>query len=175
MLGKTAAPAVPELTRLMYSTNVEAATRAMNVLVAVDGIAPLLTALEDGRCAQRRHVASFVGLLCGHPPNGINMNPALPVLLRCLRDHDDRVVGAEALALGALKLDADACIPALVELTHHVNVSVRLDALVSISRFGSDAQSVVPVLTGCLVDSDAQVRIVATNTLRKIAPEILRN
>jgi hypothetical protein len=175
VLGPLASPAVPELAKLMAHTNREVCSRAVDALVLVgrDGVAPLVAALGDERRPNRDLAAWGVREVCTHRESRTNGLSAVPVLLRCLEDGDDRVVRGAAGALGSLAVEPDRCVPALAGLLQQTNSAVRSVGVFALFCFGKEARPAVPGLVGCLGDSDPLIRRVATNALRKIAPEVL--
>jgi HEAT repeat protein len=172
-LGRTAAPAVAELARLMNGTN-RVAGRAIMALAAIgeEGLPALQVPLRDERHPMHRVVYYFVA------EEYKNMNcasNAVPMLLGCLKDPDAQVVAGAASKLGYVGLEPGVCVPALTNLLQHTNHSVQTCAIDSLGRFGSDSRSASTVLAAYLSDPDRDIRLRATNALRKIAPEVLTN
>lgn len=147
--------------------------RAVNALaeVGASGLPPLLAALEDPRAPNRWLIPSAVGHVHS---SGVDIIPAVTVLLACVKDNDLAVVKGAEGTLDLLARDQPlAYMSALTNSLQSPNQSVRLAALEALRGLGERASSAVPALLRSLKDPDAAVRSASTNAVRAIAPEHL--
>ena len=102
---------------------------------------------------------------------GTNAVAAVPVLVRCLKDCDPGLDITVVTALGDLGLEPDVVVP---ELSSGLEVpSIRIGSACALGNFGILARPAIPALLRVLNDPDQHMRLVVTNALRKIAPEVL--
>jgi HEAT repeat protein len=99
---------------------------------------------------------------------GPQAEPALPNLLRLLRDQDDNFRLNAALALGKLGKPA---VPALVKLLADEDGDVRYHALSALGWVGADAGAAAPAIIKVFADSDAGLRRKAAEALGRIRPD----
>jgi HEAT repeat protein len=189
-LRAAAAPAVPELIRLLERRNFEADEAAAEALgqigpAARAAVPALLGALAHGGWSLRNKAAAALGQI------GVT-TAELPELLRLLRlDISNAVylafkgappevvpelsvlvassdpVGARnaAFALGALGPRAAAAIPALIAALRHNAAAVRDAAVRALGEIGSRDDAVAAALRERLNDPEEQVRLAARTVL----------
>jgi len=174
ILEKQAAPAVPALTELLQDWKSE--DRASHVIVALGcvgerGLPPLVAALTNSAAPMWYRSKAASELADPVEMVGTNMSWAVRVLVPCLQD---RAVGSlVARVLGRWKLAPEEAVPALAKCLRSSQFATRAEALTALGKFGAEASSAVPDLLIAAKDGDQLIRSVATNSLLKIAPEVL--
>jgi HEAT repeat protein len=111
--------------------------------------------------------------------------PAVPELIRALRDDDRRVRWFAAEALGLIGPDASAAVPPLIEALRCPDVAksdaadngvamreapIRLIAAVALGKIGPAARAAVPNLIAAMSGPDSRVRCEAARALGRIGP-----
>jgi HEAT repeat protein len=161
-LGKEAAPAVPELIKMLNDEQTE--YPAVLALSAIGPSAvPLLMQTLTNRSAFTR-MGALQALSFMH-----GAEEAIPGLLRCLDDPEPAVRGEAAFALGDMRKQPDRVVPKLMERLADTNSSVRADAAVALGLFGAQARMAVPKLMELQNDSSIEVRQQAIAALKKVA------
>jgi hypothetical protein len=134
------------------------------------GIPPLLAAVRDTNRLNRASPALCLVMAyqtANDPESG------KPVIDQCLNDKDPQVVTCTLMELlGPPPAWPDFTIPACIKLCRHTNETVRFWAMLGLERFGTNARPAIGVLQELLTDTNAHDRYAASNTLRKIAPDV---
>jgi hypothetical protein len=177
MLGPDAGSAVPELARIMkQADSCRVRERAMFALACIgkEGLPPLMEVLGDPQNPDRRRAAYAVLNMnrLAVDQQGAVASPAVPLLVKSLKDPDRNVSSAGATVLGDLALGDEIAVPALADCLATEDMYPREEAAEALGKFGDKARSAVPALIKALGDSDPSVRESATNALVKIAPEV---
>lgn len=160
-LGKEAAPAAPELIKMLNDEQTE--YPAVLALGAIGQPAvPLLVQTLTNRSAWTR-MGAVQALNFMH-----GAEDAIPDLLRCLDDPEPAVRGGAVIALGDMRKQPDRVVPKLMERLADTNSSVRADAAIALGLFESQARMAVPKLMELQNDSNAEVRQQATTALKKM-------
>ncbi len=168
-LGLMGPAALPAISILMVATNderwyVRNAAQGALMKLRSESVLPLIEELKDtsdpGWYERAMLVSDF----------GTNAEPAIPLLIEALGTSNDIVLGHAALALGKIHRQPNVCVPALISLLSSPSISTRQKSLYALGEFGAAAREAVPAITRCLGDSDAWVRMQATNILLAIAP-----
>src|SRR4051812_9051334 len=146
----------------LRSANADARLRAVQELAAiepVDGLGPVHEAIGDDDWQVRR---SAVQTLAGR------RDPALvDALVKALRDsHLDFSVLSSALQL--LTMTGVDLTSALVDLLHHADVDLRIQAALALGN--QPRPEAVAALLDALADPDANVRFHAIEALGKLSP-----
>jgi HEAT repeat protein len=181
-LGPAAAPAVPDLIKLIRaaartlpdkkSLGVSVWTvgyRAAKSLGEI-GLAPrtavpdLIQLLRDGEVWVRRAVARLLG------GTGSAAAPAVRSLIDALCDGDAGVRSEAARALGELGSTAASGVPNLIEALRDIDAAVRREAVNALRQLGPLAAPAVPDLIEHLREADHDVRASATEALGAIGP-----
>lgn len=170
-LGEKAAPALPELVRLLQLQGGSPELRVAAAAVigkmgtaaanAVPALCDLLRQEDDPRI--KTAVAAVLGGL------GLAGKTATPSLITALKDADAGVRVAAALALGKFKLDGPFAVPALTAALADGEPRVRLAAALALGSYGPaarDAQAALQALSGS--DVDPLVRRAAGGSIKKI-------
>ena len=92
-------------------------------------------------------------------------------LLIKLKDTDEDVRIFAALQLGSLGEDAQAAVPALIELLGSQEVIDRRVAALTLGQIGAAASEAVPLLVDALEDDDNVLQQFAVAALFKIEPD----
>lgn len=178
-LGATAEPAISELTRMMNDPKAgRVSVRAAAALseIGTNAFAALLPMLDSPRNDLKAEaIRGMANMGSDLGPNGCR---AVPSLLRSLDGPDETMptsglAWSAALALGAMKLDPLAVVPALAKAAQNPGNAYRLRsrAIISLGRFGTEAGPSVPVLIECLDDTNWMVAMSAEVTLGDIRLE----
>jgi HEAT repeat protein len=178
ILGPRAGPALPDLVRLLKGTDGFVAERALAPIDAIgkEGIPALMDYVTNRYAYTCRFRLELIDAMENLGTNGASV---VPTLLQCLKSPDSEMAGTAVSLLGnvgphlASGPQADAVVAALAEATESADKYIRHRAVLGLGQFGASAQSAVPALMRALADPDYQIRDAATNSLNKVAPEIL--
>lgn len=171
ILGTAAQPAVQPLGKMLVSTNQVISLIAGECLGHIG--APALPELLAGLTNRQFRVGTAAALAIVEL--GTNASPAIPILLRHLQHPNHFYRERAADALGNLGIEPETVIPALARLLKDDSKAARYLALRGLENFESRARPAVPTITDLLADPEESIRETATNVLRKIAPETLKN
>ena len=144
-LGHRAAPAIPQLARLVRERGRGChADRIINALAWIGPEArPVIEdLLDDPRPDIRSLAISGLNLL------GANAAPATPRLINCLKDPDENVAESAASTLGFLRLRPELSVPALTNALRDVRVQVAASAERALSMFGYAVPAKKPAPVG---------------------------
>ncbi|MDB6065813.1 MAG: putative domain containing protein [Pedosphaera sp.] len=164
-LGPLAKPAVPELTRLLYTnyfhSSIKEAAYAL-ATVGPEGIDVLTNAVQpktewSGMCA--------IWALGQHPAAGTN---AIPFLIGATSSASEGTACGSIQVLGLFHTDGEHVIPALAKALSSPKPSVRRDAARALGQFGAQAISIQPLLES--LTNDPAVKDEANRALEKIQP-----
>lgn len=134
-LGPLAKPAVPELTRLLFTnyfhSSIKEAAYAL-AGISPDGIVVLTNSLQptnewSGMCA--------IWALGQHPAAGTNV---IPFLIRATTSSSEGTACGAIQVLGLFHTDAEHVVPALTNALSSSNAAVRRDAARALFEFGSE-------------------------------------
>ncbi|HWW01085.1 MAG TPA: HEAT repeat domain-containing protein [Candidatus Acidoferrum sp.] len=174
ILGPEAAPAVPELARMLKRGG--PADRIRNVHMALmfvgeAGLAPLVSVVTNKSVATWAREDAAERIAAPAMRLGTKASWAVPVLIGCLQDTN--VASEVALALGQFTWESKTVVPPLVRCLGNGDPLLRIYATETLGRFGTNAAAAKPELVGALSSNDRLLRETATNALMKIAPEVL--
>ena len=173
-LGSEGRSAIPELTRMLKGTNVVVAQRALVAIdyMGIEGIPALLDFVANRQAYSCSSVLRPVGAM---RKLGTNSLLVVPALTQCLKSPDSEAAGIAAILLANIweQTQAEVIVATLAGATESGDPHVRYCAVYALSRLGYSAWSAVPALVRALGDSDVRVRETATNSLRKVEPQIL--
>ena len=175
MLRRDAAPAIPELVRVINDPSCSKRTRevALNALTFIgqDTVPVFMEIISSGSPADRDLAIFYLAEMRGLGNNSPFGNGR--VLIQCLQDTNVTVAARAADALATCRVDPLYAVSALTNALHDSRQRVRAVAAYSLGRFGEDARAAVPELQAALGDGDFFTRQAATNALRRIAPETI--
>jgi hypothetical protein len=172
VLGADGGPAIPDLVRLTKGTNVHVALRALMCIEATGeaGIPIVFDVLTNRQAYCADSVFSLMGTMSCL---GTNVELVIPGLVECLRNPNPRAAAMGAVLLGQIGKRPEIVVPALERCFGAQDEGVRYCAVYTIGGFHESARSAVPALIRAMSDSAAPVRNAATNSLRRVAPEVL--
>ena len=171
ILGAAAAPAIPSLGKMLTSTNEVVSFVAAQSLGHIG--APALPELLAG--LTNRHFKVGTASALAIADLGTNALPAIPIFLRHLEHPNHFYRERAADALGNLHIEPETVVPALTKLLQDDSKAARYLAISGLENFQALARPAVPAITAILTDPDEGLREAATNALRRIAPEVIRN
>jgi HEAT repeat protein len=164
-MGTNALSALPVLTNLLFQTN------AFDAGMALSGIGPeaLPALFQAVTNSDRRIRTAAISSLSSETSN---QDQIVPVLLKRLDGGDKMLCEIVINSLGYLHSLPEIVVPALItnyvgtdELLHNTIIS-------SLTRFGTNAQSAIPLIKTAMEDRNETTRQFATNALRQIDPEL---
>ncbi|NLS92757.1 MAG: HEAT repeat domain-containing protein [Planctomycetaceae bacterium] len=174
--GLDAAPAVPQLIRLLDASDESTRDDAAELLGAIGkDAAPAVPKLIEKLAEPEPHrfavevPVTDVGLSAAVALGAIGED-ALEPLVDSLRDQRPRVRELAAFALGKMGPDAREAVASLVDRLDDVEAPVRREATCSLGKIGSDAGDSVAALVQTLTDEDDFVRATAAEALGFIRP-----
>jgi len=165
VLGPIAAPAVPELHRLVCRTNApETAERALTALASIGpaAVPAVIDILSTTHFSGHWIMQNCLGIL------GTNAAPVVPILIKNLRNPDEQVAQNSALSLGAVGCDPERSVSALIEVLGDPRPKVRKAAITALLSFGSSARDALPALTNFLNDPDPNISFSAMEAINTI-------
>jgi len=176
ILGPEAAPAIPDLTRLLCVSSSRWWSRADAAFVALvhvgrDGLPPLITALADP--SSRNRVETIVYFRSFNL--GTNGWFAVPVLMKCITDTNSQVAEAATWTLTELGLPPETVLPVIKGAVLDPRSKVRNVAVQALGRLGKQALPCTELLYNCFNDTDLYVRETATNALNRINEDASRD
>lgn len=167
LLGAEARAACPVLGRLASDPDkAGAGERAMAALIKIgpEALPELVSILTNTIAPRREKAAEAIGGF------GTNALPALPVLLRCTNDEDEKVVISAAVALSELPLRHDAVLPALTNVLNDPRLSVRWGFVRTLAWHTPRPEVAAPALSHALSDPNPAVRCQAISMLSDLRP-----
>lgn len=176
LVGDQARLAIPDLVKLMNDPKrPEASGRAVAALAYIgkDALPEITAQLANPDAPNRAKVVTMCGLI---PVLATNVDVILPLLIRCLDDHDPQVRVQTARSLGRIAerygLQPATVVPALTNcLRTDSSIALRQSVVRALGNYGHHARDAVPQLLQMTDDPVHFVRITVTNALMKIAPE----
>ncbi len=177
-VGPKAAPAVPELIKLLADADPKTRTDALFTLAAIGpqadaAVAPIQQALSDSD----REVMLTAGYALGKI--GPAAKPAVPALVKLTASEDPLVKLTAVSAL--MKIDPQSeehvrlAIPALIDaLGSSGHEFIRLEAAMTLGDLGKAAAAAVPALQLAREDRSSAVRTAADEALKKIEGTAMR-
>jgi len=104
---------------------------------------------------------------------GLEAAPAIPELIKVLKDSDFAVRWAAVRALGKMHLEAEQVVPALIPLLSDRDVDVAVAAAVAVKRFGEKAAGAVETIGQALQTNEPDIRIALMEALEAIGLKAL--
>jgi len=164
ILGTNAAFAVPELARMLTSSNDLASFHSAISLKYVGplGWPVLLAALTNRDEKIWENICLVIQDL------ETNAAPAIPIIVRNLGDPELVVRRRAAEALVKLPIESATVVPALLKSLHDPDLSIRQNAIMALAQHESQATLAVPDLIQLLNDPVPYTRNLAGHALRRI-------
>ena len=151
ILGKEAAPVIPEVVGAMNALNSRGDWPMLILRCLGDtGLSSLMAVITNraNTVAFRECALKYVSWDC------TNSAWAVAPLIRCLNEEDWEIVSGAARAIGELAQEPNIAVPVLVASLRHPNRSVRYNAAYSLGRFGTNAQSAAPAIMEMFTDGE---------------------
>jgi hypothetical protein len=171
ILGASAEPAIPGLIQLLKSTNdnsLEYGSEAL-AFIGPKGLPPLMDALADPSNLNRRSICLDIGMIMR-----TNAKPAIPLLIRCLKDNDPKLHGTAALSLEYISPEPEIIIPELITVISDPKLRTPR-AVAYLAKFGPQASNAIPILLKLSQENSRdKINVTASNTLRSIDPARFR-
>jgi HEAT repeat protein len=166
VLGHQAAPAIPELLRLSKEAATEHQRESAIFTLSFlkeDGLAALVTIAGDQTHPEKSHAFSVIESV--HWERETNGRFAVPVLLKCLRNQDPKIVQYAAKSLGVLALEPETVVPALTNIIQSADDKTRVSVINAFSNMAAAGALFAPTLVAALNDPALEVRQLATSLL----------
>ena len=171
ILGETAQPAIPELTRLALTTrDPERIDRCIDALAQI-GPASLPSFIQILRNGTYRARFSAMENL---PALHTDYTPAMPALIRCLTDKDDNLGFRAAQTLNETSLPEPTLVPALTNALTTTSARGRAHIYRCLCWLKVPARDAVPAIRVGMSDRDAEVRTNAVWAAERVAPKLLK-
>ena len=166
ILGKVAAPAIPEVASVLTEPGLTAEAAIALSNMGADAFAPLREGLSSDDPIVRRESLRSIGKLTERAP--LDTGPVVKVLIQSLRDADDGVRTVSATYLGILHAAPEQSVPALVTALSDTNAEVRRESATALGSFGPAAVPAIPVLKKASADTNEDVAREAGRALVKL-------
>jgi HEAT repeat protein len=170
ILGETARPAIPQLTKLaMTLTDRDRYDRCIEVLADIgpDSLPSFITILTKGTTGRR---FSAIENLAVFQTNAV---VALPAVINCLVGRNEELGWKAADELSRLKIPSTTVVPALTNALPTASAPARARILRCLYWLDAPAREAVPAIRAALSDPNREVRTNALYAAQRIAPELL--
>lgn len=172
ILGPQAAPAVPDLFRIMTaSTKPLSAVPGALDSIGTAGVPAALNIVTNSANSFRLRFAAEYWII--HIDPKVDEPDAAPLMIQCLREKDPDFSPMAASILAARRLEPELVIPFLINWLTNSNPNIRYGAARGLQQYGERATSAVPGLVICLKNSFPYVRKAAEDALFEIDPATL--
>lgn len=114
--------------------------------------------------------SSFIGAAHALAAIGPAAEGAIPSVMRMLTNSDADLRHTAIWTLGGIHCQPQLVVPELEPFLSDATLTVRLDTVLALEQFGTNAQGAIPALAG-LVDHPYPIGPVAARALGKINPE----
>jgi HEAT repeat protein len=170
ILGETARPAIPELTRLALTTrDPERADRCIDALAYI-GPTSLPSFIQIMTNGSYRAQFSAVESL---PAVGADYTPAMPALIKCLTGKHEDLGSRAAQTLTESSIPEATLVPALTNALTTASPAGRARIYRCLCWLQVPARAAVPAIRAGLSDPNGDVRTNASYAAKRIAPELL--
>jgi HEAT repeat protein len=166
ILGPVAAPAIPELERMIGDTNRPVrAERALNTLpvIGAGAVPALLRIVTTPNASGQLRALQLLARM------GTNAAAAVPTLVELAKSKDVETADQAIKALDGLRLSPEIVVPMLTEYVDHP--SLHYLAISTLTDYGVDAKPAVPRLVQCLTNIDHDIAITAARALSRLKLE----
>ncbi len=168
-LGPMAAPAIPELARLLAITNSPSSNQ--RALFALSCLGPAAVPAIANFLSSPRYAGDPWAMHCIQNM-GTNARVITPIIVGNLTHTNDLIAATTAysfIMVGPTNhFDADLLVPALIQCLQDPRPFVRQRASFPLQTFGAAAAPALPALTNALSDPDPQVRTNAAAAIKYI-------
>jgi HEAT repeat protein len=166
ILGKTAAPAIPEVSSVLTEPGLTAEAAIALSNMGPDAFEPLREGLANDDPVVRRESLRSIGKLKDRAP--LDARPVVTVLIQALSDADDGVRTVAATYLGIVNAVPEESVPALIARLSDANVEVRREAATALGSFGAAALGAIPMLKKASLDKNEDVAREAGRAILKL-------
>ena len=166
-LGPEAAPAIPQLARMLNDGRACNSAAWALVKIGTNALPALLDALTNGNRYARLEVAGAISWFRE------DAEGAVPGLVECMKDEDPGARGNAIAALQVISKRPDIAVPALIAALADPDLNVRDNAVTVLRKYGQvQAEVTVPMLVQAAGnDENLLIRFRAAEVLRAVAPE----
>ena len=170
ILGETARPAIPELTRLALTTrDPDRADTCINLLASIGPVSlpSFIEILTSGK--YRAQFSALEGLPTLHTDH----TPAMPAMIKCLTGKNESLGFRAAQTLSESSISEAALVPALTNALKTASPAGRARIYRCLCWLKVPARAAVPAIRVALSDPNGDVRTNAVYAAQRIAPELL--
>jgi HEAT repeat protein len=166
-LGPEAAPAIPQLARMLNDGRTCNSAAWALVKIGTNALPALVDALTNGNRYARLEVAGAISWFRE------DAEGAVPGLVECMKDEDPGARGNAIAALQAIPKRPDIAVPALIAALADPDLNVRDNAVTVLRKYGQvQAEVTIPMLVQAAgQDENPLIRFRAAEVLRAVAPE----
>jgi HEAT repeat protein len=167
-LGPDAAPAIPQLARMLNEAGTGNSAAWALVQIGTNSLPVLLDALTNGNTNARLEVAGAIGWLREAAEE------AVPGLVECMKDDDSGVRGNAIAALQAIPKRPEIAVPALIAALADPEASVHDNADTVLRKYAKvEPDATIPMLVQAAQQSQNpdSVRFRAAEIVRVMVPE----
>jgi len=170
ILGATARPALPELTRLALTTrDPERAETCVDALACI-GPEALPSFIEIlGSANYRARFSALESIPALHVDN----TPAMHAMITCLTDRNENLGSRAAQTLSESDIPESTLVPALTNALKTASPPARARIYRCLCWLEVPARSAIPAIRAGLSDKNGEVRTNAVYAAQRIAPELL--
>lgn len=155
ILGKTAAPAVPEVAAVLAEPGLTAEAAIALSYMGSTAFEPLRDALSSADPILRREALRSIGKLEERGP--LDVGIVFPLLAARMADEDPGVRAVAATYLGIIHQHAQQAVPALIGALADPDPEVRRAAAAALPSFGAEAAPALPALRKAAGDRNEDV------------------
>jgi HEAT repeat protein len=141
--GAGAKPAIPKLQKMVESADYNLSTTTAKALMQIDFEGTLAAFTNNLTSADVNVRRTSAWALILFKSEG---RPAVPSLVKCLKDQDTKVRENAAVALREIGEEPDLVVPALMENLNGPDLELRSTTAIALSNFGDRAKPAVPVI-----------------------------
>jgi HEAT repeats len=171
ILGPDAAPAVPQLLRIVAKSP-KGASPASGVLDGFERATVLphaLSALTNRDNSIELRAAAAMWLSRAAP--NLESETVTSVMKQCVRENNPNFAQAAAVTLASRGLEPALVIPYLTNCLSNPNLDIRAGSAFALRGYHQDGSTAVPALVKALSDTDFFMRQLAADALFEIDPE----
>jgi HEAT repeat protein len=166
ILGKTAAPAIPEVAAVLGEPGLTAEAAIALSYMGRDAFPPLDEALESDDPIVRREALRSIGKLKERAP--LPLAVVLRALVERMKDEDAGVRAVAATYLGIIHEGPDEAVPALTAGLADPDPEVRRASAAALGSFGTAAEKALPALKRAAADRNDDVAREAGQAIVKL-------
>jgi hypothetical protein len=172
ILGETAWPAIPELTRLTLTTrDPERADRCIGALAHIGqaSMPSFIQILADGRYRARFSAMEWLPAI--HTNDYV---AAMPALIKCLTDKNENLGFRAAQTLSEASIPESILVPALTNALTTASPGGRARIYRCLCWLKVPARDAAPAIRAGISDRNGEIRTNAAYAAERIAPELLK-